>query len=105
MTKRDGISSIELLMRTPRDDPQYARYLVPLPNPADEEMAEDMAQAIYCACKDRFCTDITDQEVDWVWEQCLIDSRRMVCEPEYMTIFTDECVPRSTGRGDPTEVA
>jgi len=95
MTKRDGIDFFEQLMSTNRDDPQYARYLVPLPNPADEEMAEDMAQAIYCACKDRFCTDITDQEVDWVWEQCLIDSRRMVCEPEYMTIFAGECVPGS----------
>ena len=95
MTKRDGISSIELLMCTPRDDPQYARYLVPLPNAADEEMAESMADAIYSACADRFCADITEQEVDRVWEQCLIDSRRMICEPEYETIFAGECVPGS----------
>ena len=95
MTKRDGIDFFEHLMNTPRDDPQYARYLVPLPNAADEEMAESMADAIYCARKDRFCADITEQEVDWVWEQCLIDSRRMLCEPEYMTIFAGECVPGS----------
>ena len=95
MTKRDGIDFFEHLMNTPRDDPQYARYLVPLPNAADEEMAESMADAIYCACKDRFCADITEQEVDWVWGQCLIDSRRMICEPEYMTIFAGECVPGS----------
>jgi len=95
MTKRDGIDFFEQLMSTNRDDPQYARYLVPLPNPADEEMAESMADAIYCARKDHFCADITEEEVDYVWEQCLIDSRRMICEPEYETIFAGECVPGS----------
>jgi hypothetical protein len=105
MTKRDGMDFFEQLMITNRDDPQYARYLVPLPNPAGEEMANGMAEWSYGACADRFCADISEQEADRVWEQCLIDARRMLCEPEYMTIFTDECVPRSTGRGDPTEVA
>ena len=95
MTKRDGITFFDQLMLAPRDDPQYARYLVPLPNAADEELAECVADAIYCACKDRFCDDLTKQEADRVWEQCLIDSRRMVCEPEYEAIFIDECVPGS----------
>jgi hypothetical protein len=101
MTKRDGITFFDQLMLTPRDDPQYARYLVPLPNAADEEMAESMADAIYSACADRFCADITEQEVDRVWEQCLIDSRRMICEPEYEAIFIAECVPGSSVLRDP----
>jgi hypothetical protein len=83
MTKRDGISFISQLLSTNRDDPANARYVVPLPNPEDEEMAQGCADAIYSACVERFCDDITKEEADHVWEQCLIDSRRMVCEPEY----------------------
>jgi hypothetical protein len=87
MTKRDGISFVEQLLCTNRDDPQYARYLVPLPNAADEEMAHAMADMICGACADRFCDDITKEEADRVWEQCLTDSRRMICELEYEDIF------------------
>jgi len=94
MTKRDGISSIELLMCTPRDDPQYARYLVPLPNAADEALAQEMASFTWPWAAARFCADITEQEADRAFEQILIDARRMICEPEYGAIFDDECVPR-----------
>jgi hypothetical protein len=63
--------------------------VVPLPNAEDEEMAHQMADWIYCARVDDFCDDITIQEADRVWEQCLIDSRRMICEPEYEDIFRE----------------
>jgi hypothetical protein len=86
MSKRDGIGFIEQLLCTNRDDPANARYTVPLPN-AEEEMAHYMADWIYCACVDGFCDDITKEEADHVWEQCLTDSRRMICEPEYEDIF------------------
>jgi len=52
-------------------------------------MAHQMADWIYCARVDDFCDDITIQEADRVWEQCLIDSRRMICEPEYEDIFRE----------------
>ena len=87
MTKRDGITFFDQLMLAPRDDPQYARYLVPLRNAADEETAHVMADMICGAYTDRFCDDITKEEADRVWEQCLTDSRRMICEPEYEDIF------------------
>jgi len=46
-----------------------------------------MADMICGAYTDRFCDDITKEEADRVWEQCLTDSRRMICEPEYEDIF------------------
>jgi hypothetical protein len=87
VTQRDGISFIDQLLCTNRDDPANARYVVPSPNAEDEEMAHCMADASYCACVDNFTDDITKEEADGVWEQCLIDARRMICEPEYEDIF------------------
>jgi hypothetical protein len=89
MTKRDGISFIHQLLCTNRDDPANARYVVSLPNLEDEAMAHCMADVIYSAYADGFCDDITKEEADRVWEQCLIDSRRMICEPEYEDIFRE----------------
>ena len=89
MTKRDGMSFLEQLLCTNRDDPQFARYLVPLRNAADEETAHVMADMIYGAYADRFCDDITKEEANRVREQCLTDSRRMICEPEYEDIFRE----------------
>jgi hypothetical protein len=87
MTKRDGISFINQLLCTNRDDPQNARYLAPLARAEDEQMAHSMADAIYGACADNFTDDITKEEADRVWEQCLIDARRMIHEPEYEDIL------------------
>ena len=84
---RDGISFINRLLCTNRDDPQYARYQVPLVRVEDEQMAHAMADASYSACTDGFADDITKEEADQVWEQCLIDARRMICEPEYEDMF------------------
>jgi hypothetical protein len=89
MTSRNGIDFIQQVLCTNRDDPLFARYLVPLPNPDEEEMAHAMADASYCACVDGFATDISKAEADAVWEQCLIDARRMICEPEYAEIFIE----------------
>ena len=87
MTKRNGLSLIQQLLTTNRDDPANARYLVPLPNADDEDEAYDMADVIYYACVEYFPADITMEEMDHVWEQALIDSRRMICDPEYLRIF------------------
>jgi hypothetical protein len=103
MTKRDGISFDEQLLHTNRDDPQYARYLVPLPNAADEALAQEMASFTWPWAAARFCADITEQEADRVFEQILIDARRMICDPEYDAIFADECVPGSRVRRRPPE--
>ena len=75
------------LLRTHPADPANARYLVPLESREEEEMAHAMADAIYCACVDDFRDDITKEQADRVWEQCLIDARRMVCDKDYARIF------------------
>ena len=87
MTTRDGISFIDRVLCTNRNDPQNAQYRAPLARVADEEMAVSMADAIYSAVADGFVDDITKDEADRVWEQCLIDARRMICDPEYEDIF------------------
>lgn len=76
------------LLCTNRDDPANARYLVPLQNAEDEEMAHDMAAAIYSArAAEYFSDDITQEQVDRIFEQALIDSRRMLCDQDYARIF------------------
>jgi hypothetical protein len=77
------------LLCTHPGDPANARYLVPLKDFEQEEMARTMADAIYSARADYFRDDITKQQADRVWEQCLIDSRRMLCDGDYMSIFCE----------------
>jgi len=49
-----------------------------------------MADAIYsCGYVPCFRDDITKEQADLVWEQCLIDSRRMLCDEDYMRIFEE----------------
>ena len=67
---------------TDMSDPANARYLFPLENKADEEMAWSMAEAIYVARADDFSDDISGR-AEYVFQQVLVDSRRMMCDPDY----------------------
>jgi hypothetical protein len=46
-----------------------------------------MADAIYGAMAEHFGDDITQEQADVVYEQCLIDSRRVICDEDYTRIF------------------
>ena len=46
-----------------------------------------MADVIYSAEADYFSDKITKEQADRVWEQCLIDARRMLCDEDYLSIF------------------
>ena len=71
-------------------DPANARYLVPLDDPEQEQMAHTMADATYsCGYVTYFRDDITKEQADRVWEQCLIDARRMLCDEDYERIFIE----------------
>jgi len=53
-------------------------------------MGHIMANAIYsCGCVPYFRDDITKEQADRVWEQCLIDARRMVSDEDYERIFIE----------------
>jgi hypothetical protein len=70
-----------------RSDSRNAPYLVPLPNPKDEEMAECFADAVYsCIAHDHGGFE-TPEDSEWCFEQCLINGRKCECEPEYEAIF------------------
>ena len=89
MAKRLDALLSDLLSTHPHD-PANARYVVPLDNPEDEEMAHAMADAIYGAYAADHFTDDTQQEVaDRIYEQALIDSRRMIVDRDYERIFTE----------------
>ena len=88
MPKRANVDPMAELLCTHMGDAANARYLVSLENEADEEMAWYMAGAIYSAYSDHFSPDITKEECDYVWEQCLVDSRRMICDNDYERMFT-----------------
>ena len=46
-------------------------------------MAWSMAEAIYVFRADDFSDDITEAEAEYVFQQALVDSRRMLCDPDY----------------------
>jgi hypothetical protein len=76
------------LLCTHPGDPANARYLVPLEDSEQEEMAHIMADEIYSAAAEYYFSDkITKEQADRIWEQYLIDARRMLCDEDYMRIF------------------
>jgi hypothetical protein len=75
------------LLNTHPGDPANARYLVPLDDPEQEDWAHAMAGAIYGAKAEYFSESITQEQADKVYEQCLIDSRHMLCDPDYERMF------------------
>jgi hypothetical protein len=88
MTKRIDAFVADLLSTHP-GDPANARYLVPLEDSEEEDMAHTMADIIYSARAEDFSDNITQEQADRVWEQGLIDSRRMLCDEDYMRIFCE----------------
>lgn len=69
-------------------DPANAPYLVPFHDIEAEALAHAMADAIYgSVAADYFSDDITREQADRVYQQALIDSRRMICDEEYARIF------------------
>jgi hypothetical protein len=84
---------VEALLSTHPDDPANSRYVVPLTDPEDEAMAHSMADTIYSAMVDDFSDDTTKEQADRIYEQCLIDSRRMLCDGDYADIFEEDGGP------------
>lgn len=70
-----------------RGDPRNARYLVPLADPDDEELAAVFAAAVYDAIAYDHGGFASSTDSDWCYEQCLINGRKYQCEPEYAVIF------------------
>jgi hypothetical protein len=68
-------------------DPRNTRYLTPFSNAERESLADGMACAIYSAAADEFGDDTTQIEADQVFEQFLVDARRMLCDPDYSRLF------------------
>ena len=78
MPKRANSDPImDAIYCTDMSDPANARYLFPLENKADEEMAWSMAEAIYVARADDFSDDITEAE-----ERSTFFSRRWLIAAE-----------------------
>ena len=88
MTKELDAFVRDLLCTHP-GDPANAQYLVPLEDSEQEEMAHGMADAIYGACAENFSDNITKEQADRVYEQCLIDARHMLCDEDYERIFME----------------
>ena len=67
-------------------DPRYLRYLSPLDS-VREEVAVDMAGMTYGAYAAEFDDSTTQAKANRVYEQCLVDARRMLCDQDYMHLF------------------
>jgi hypothetical protein len=68
-------------------DPSNARYLLPLDRKEDEEMAQDMAEAIYSAVIDGIEGKVTEEVDVMTYNRALVDSRRMMLDREYYALF------------------
>ena len=66
--------------------PRNAAYRVPLPEPGAESLANLMADAVFGAYVEKH-GDREDFDPEKTWQQCLVDARRMVAEPEYARLF------------------
>lgn len=73
-------------------DPRNSRYTVPFWDAAREQMAHAMADASYSAVADEFDDNTTQGEADQRFEECLVDARRMMCDPDYMRLFGGDAV-------------
>ena len=68
-------------------DPRNVRYLTPFSNAERESLAYAMACASDSAAADEFGDGTTQTEADQMFEQCLVDARRMLCDPDYSRLF------------------
>ena len=81
--KRANARPNELETCTDMGDPANAHYLFPLENEKDEEDAWDMAEINYNVWAESFSDDITEAEAEQVFQQCVVDCRRMMFDREY----------------------
>lgn len=70
--------------------PRNVRYLFPFLDSGREEMSHAMADVSYSAAADEFHHSTTQAEADQVYEQCLVDARRILCDPDYARLFGGE---------------
>jgi hypothetical protein len=63
-----------------------AAYIVTLADAADEDMANFMADACFGAVADQHADDPTS-DPEKTYEQCLIDARHMLRDPDYARLF------------------
>ena len=73
-------------LTTDMADPRNAAYVLPLGDIADEDLANSMAEASFGAVADQHADDPTF-DGDLVYEQCLVDMRRMLRDPDYARLF------------------
>ena len=64
------------------NDPCNAPYLTSI-----EDLARSMAAAICSAKLDEIDGDLTPEQANALWEQCLVDSRRILLDPEYLALW------------------
>jgi hypothetical protein len=69
---------------TNQDDPANGRYLRPLDNPEDEDLAHMMADWMVTMPATEKPVPSTSEDEDAIYEQAVIDSRRMLLDEDYM---------------------
>jgi hypothetical protein len=70
-------------LTTTMGDPRNALYVFPLDNEADEDQATGMAEMVLGHRLDHDSADDTEM----VFEQCLVDARRMILDEAYARLF------------------
>jgi len=71
--------------------PQNAIYRVPLSSADDESLARGMADIVFGAVTEKYA-DEPGFDSEKAFHQCLVDARRMVCEPDYERLFDGQGV-------------
>ena len=70
------------------NDPRNEVYLIPCSKDEDEEMAQMMADGIYSyIVSKQFTDDTPEATANYAYFQAVVDSRRMLADPEYAHLF------------------
>ena len=53
-----------------------------------EDLARSMADSVYSAKLDEIDSDLAPEQDERLYQQCLVDARRMLLDPNYMALFS-----------------
>jgi len=78
LESRTGCEGLNPDLSVDMNDERNVLYLTSI-----EDLARSMADAVYCAKLDEIDGDLTTEQDETLYQQCLVDMRRVLLDPEY----------------------
>ena len=78
LESRTGCEGLNPDLSVDMNDERNVLYLTSI-----EDLARSMGDAVYCAKLDEIDGDLTTEQDETLYQQCLVDMRRVLLDPEY----------------------